>query len=180
MALSLCLKRSLLAKKNFEFHARLQKCHFDRMEKLPKMALLNPCIKFKTIFSQKTAFEAFWKCRIQNIFIICSRVHQIQYLGQSKYKLRLFSKRTHGISKILVILGFLIGTSYESLASLESKIRRCPFWIFIIVKKTSVYLHEKYFHEKKQIHSALWVKINSEGAFLFTCILVHYLKSYLF
>ena len=33
----------------------------------------------------------------------CSRILQIQDLGQSKYKLRLFSKRTHGISKILFI-----------------------------------------------------------------------------
>ena len=32
---------------------------------------------------------------------MCSRVRQIQDLGHSKYKLRLFSKRTHEISKIL-------------------------------------------------------------------------------
>ena len=48
-----------------------------------------------------TSFEALWKCHIQKIFITFSRVHQIQDLGQSKYKLRLSSKRTHWISKIL-------------------------------------------------------------------------------
>ena len=47
-------------------------------------------------------------------------------LGQSKYKLRIFLKRTLGISEIIFIQG-----SYEYLASLESKIRRCPFfWYF--------------------------------------------------
>ena len=54
---------------------------------------------------------------------ICPRVRQIQDLGQSKYKLRLFSKRTHGISKILSNLG-----SCEFLARLESKIRKCLFF----------------------------------------------------
>ena len=88
-----------------------------------KMALLNPCMKFKKIFGQKTSFEALWKCHIQKIFITCSRVHQIQDLGQSKYKLRLFSKRTHGISKIVFNLG-----SYEFLARLKSKIRKCLFF----------------------------------------------------
>ena len=48
---------------------------------------------------------------------------QIQDVGQSKYKLRLFSKRTHRISKILFNLG-----SCEFLARLESKIRKCLFF----------------------------------------------------
>ena len=68
-----------------------------------KMALLNPCMKFKKKFGQKTSFEALWKCHLQKIFITFCRVRQIQDLGQSKYKLILFSKRTHGISKILFI-----------------------------------------------------------------------------
>ena len=88
-----------------------------------KMALLNLCMKFKNSFGQKTSFEALWKCHIQKIFITCSRVRQIQDLGQSKYKLRLFSKRTHGISKILFNLG-----SCEFLARLEGKIRKCLFF----------------------------------------------------
>ncbi len=88
-----------------------------------KMALLTLCMNFKKFFGQKTSFEALWKCHLQKIFITCSRVHKIQDLGQLKYKLRLFSKRTHGISKILFISG-----SYESLPSLESKIGRCPFF----------------------------------------------------
>ena len=82
---------------------------------------------------QNGTFEALWKCHIQKIFISCSRVRQIQDLGHSKYKQRLFSKRTHGISRILSTQG-----SYESLASLESKIRRCPFFGIHNCKKNSV------------------------------------------
>ena len=96
-----------------------------------KMAFLNPCMKFKFFFGQKTTFEALRMCHIQKIFITCSRVHKIQDLGQLKYKLRLFSKRTHGISKNIFILG-----SYEFLASLESKIGRYPFFGVHNCKKT--------------------------------------------
>ena len=91
--------------------------------KTAKMALFNPCMKFNKFFGQKTSFEVSWKCSVQKIFITCSKVHKIQDLAQSKYKLRLFSKRTHEISKFLFIYD-----SYESLASLESKNRRCPFF----------------------------------------------------
>ena len=94
------------------------------------MALSNPCMKFKTFFDQKTLFEALWKCHLQKIFITFSRVRQIQDLGQSKYKLT-FLERTHGISKILFIYG-----SSESLASLENKIRMCPFLGVHSCKKT--------------------------------------------
>ena len=75
------------------------KVPFWQNGKIAKMALLNPCMKFKNYFSQKTSFEALWKCHLLKIFVICSRIRQIQDLGQSKYKLTLFSKRTHGISK---------------------------------------------------------------------------------
>ena len=61
------------------------------------------CMKFKKFFGHKTYFEVLWKCHLLKLFVICSRVRQIQDLGQSKYKLTLFSKRTHGISKILFI-----------------------------------------------------------------------------
>ena len=97
------------------------------------MALLNPCMKFKNFFCQKTSFEALWKCHLQKIFITFSRVRQIQDLGQSKYKLRLFSKRTHGISKILFNL-----CSCEFLARLESKIRKCLFFDGSLLQKYSV------------------------------------------
>ena len=56
-----------------------------------------PCMKFKKFYGQKTSFEALWKCHLQKIFITFSRVCQIQDLGQSKYKLIFFSKRTHRI-----------------------------------------------------------------------------------
>ena len=88
-----------------------------------KMALLIPCMKFKFSFGQKASFEAIWKFHLQKIFITFTRVRQIQDLGQSKDKLRLFSKRTHRISKILFNLG-----SCEFLARLESKIRKCLFF----------------------------------------------------
>ena len=67
-------------------------------------------------FSQNGSFEIqklfwpkgfFWGIMkvpyTKNIHNLFSRVCQIQDLGQSKCKLRLFSKRTHGISKILFI-----------------------------------------------------------------------------
>jgi hypothetical protein len=103
---------------NFEFHAGVQKCHFGNFSILPK-----PVHKIPIFFGQKTSFEALRKCHLQKIFITFSRVSQIQDLGQSKYKLRLFSKRTHWISKTLFNLG-----SFEFLAKLESKIRKCLFF----------------------------------------------------
>merc|ERR1712051_439796 len=90
-------------------------------------------MKFKTFFDQKTLFEALRKCHLQKIFITFSRVRQIQDLGQSKYNLRLFSKRTHGISKIIFNLG-----SCEFLARPESKIRRCLFFDGSLLQKDSV------------------------------------------
>ena len=48
----------------------------------------------------------------------------------------LFSKRTHGILNILFILG-----SYESLARLESKIRKCLFFDGSLLEKYSVRYH---------------------------------------
>ena len=48
--------------------------------------------------------------------------------------LRIFSKRTHNILKILFNLGF-----YEYL--MDSQIRRCPFLLFIIVKNSVIGVH---------------------------------------
>ena len=62
-----------------------------------------PVHEIQIFFGQKTSFEALWKCHLLKLFVTCSRVCQIQDLGQSKCKLRLFSKRIHGISKILFI-----------------------------------------------------------------------------
>ena len=59
-------------------------------------------------------------------------IHNLfQDLCQSKYKLRLFSKRTHGISKILFNLG-----SCKFLARQESKIRKCLFFDVHYCKNT--------------------------------------------
>ena len=92
-----------------------------------------PMHEIQNFFGQETFFEALWKCHIQKISITCSRVCQILDLGQSKYKLRLFSKRTHGISKILFNLG-----SCEFLARLEGKIRKCLFFNGSLLYKHSV------------------------------------------
>ena len=83
-----------------------------------------PVHEIQIFFAHKTSFEALWKCHLQKIFITFSKVRQIQDLGQSKYKLRLFSKRTHEISKI-IFLGFLWIPSQ-------------PFLVFINVKKQCV------------------------------------------
>ena len=116
-------QKKSFGQKKFWISCTGSKVPFWQNEKIAKMALLNLCMKFKNFFGQKTSFEALWKCHLQKIFITFSRVRQIQDLGQSKYKLRLFSKRTHGISKILFNLG-----SCEFLARLESKIRKCLFF----------------------------------------------------
>ena len=84
----------------------------DLAEKVPfwqffdsgKMALLNPCMKFKNL--------------------------------KLKQKTEIFSKRTHKISKILFNLG-----SYKYLASLECKIRRCPFFDIHNYKKAKKSKH---------------------------------------
>ena len=65
-------------------------------------------------------FLSFWHTQFK-FHARVQKCHQIHDLGQ--YKLRLFSKRTHGISKILFNLG-----SCEFLARLESKIRKCLFF----------------------------------------------------
>ena len=88
--------------KNFEFHARVQKCHFGNFSILPKWHFWTRAWNSKKKFAKITHFKALWKCHLKKIFITFSRVRQIQDLGQSKYKLRLFSKRTHGILKILL------------------------------------------------------------------------------
>ena len=111
------------AKKKFWISCSHLKVPFWQNGKIAKMALLNRCKKFKKIFGKKTSFEALWKCHLQKIFITFSRVRQIEDLGQSKYKPRLFSKRTHGISKILFNLG-----SCKLLARKASKIRKCLFF----------------------------------------------------
>ena len=123
MAIFIMLQKNAFGQKKFRISCTGSKVPLWQNWKIAKMALLHPCMKFKNFFGQKTSFEALWKCHLQKIFITFSRVRQIQDLGQSKYKLRLFSKRTHGISKILFNLG-----SCEFLARLESKIRKCLFF----------------------------------------------------
>ena len=116
-------QKKYFGQKKFWISCTGSKVPFWQNGKIAKMALLNPCMKFKNCFDQKNSFEALWKCHLQKIFTTFTRVRQIQDLGQSKYKLRLFSKRTHRISKILFNLG-----SCEFLARLESKIRKCLFF----------------------------------------------------
>ena len=96
-------QKKSFGQKNFWISCTGSKVPFWQFLHFAKMALLNPCMKFKNFFGQKTSFEALWKCHLLKLFVTSSRVRQIQYLGQSKYKLALFSKRTHGISKILFI-----------------------------------------------------------------------------
>ena len=100
---------------------------FGRVEKLPQWHFWSHARNSKKKFGQKDLFWSIMKvpCPKNILRSVKSRI-----LGQSKYKLRISSKRTHSISKILFNLG-----SYEYLASLESKIGKCLFLIFIIVKK---------------------------------------------
>ena len=102
---------------------RLARYSFWQNWKIVKMAIFNLYMKFKNILGQKTFFETLLKCHILKISITCPKVRQIQDLGQSKYKLRIFSK---GLT-IFIFFLFNLG-SYEYLARLESKIGRCPFF----------------------------------------------------
>ena len=46
--------------KNFDFHARLKKCHFgnfSEFSKIAKMALFYPCMKIKNFLDQKYSFD---------------------------------------------------------------------------------------------------------------------------
>ena len=79
----------LLAKNLFEFHARVQKCHFVNFSFLPKWHF---CMKFKKNFGQKHSFEALWKWWYKFFFVTCPRVCQIQDLCRKKYKKGIFSE----------------------------------------------------------------------------------------
>jgi hypothetical protein len=58
MTLSYCFKKMLLAKKFFEFHARVQKCHFTKSEKLPKW-LIEPLHYIQFFFWAKNFQKMF-------------------------------------------------------------------------------------------------------------------------
>ena len=97
--------------------------------------VLWPKIFSNFFLGQKTFFEALQKCHLLQIFITFSWVRQIQDLDQSKYKLRLFSKRTHRILTILFYLGFLRIPSKPGKQNWKLPF----FWVFIIVKKPSMF-----------------------------------------
>ena len=93
------------------------------------MALLNPSMKFKKNFGQKSSFQALWKYHFQKIF---SRVCQIQDLGRSRYKLRLFFKKDSRDLKKSFYLGLLWTPSKPGKQNWKLPF----FWVFIIVKIT--------------------------------------------
>ena len=82
-----------------------------------------PVHEIQKTFWPKDFFLSTMKVTFSNKILTYPRVSQMQDLGQSEYKTDIFSKRTHNISKLLFNLG-----SYESLARLESKIRKCLFF----------------------------------------------------
>ena len=108
IAIFIMLQKNVFGKKKFECHARNQKCHFGKIEKLPKwhfwtwawnskknlnfakMALLNLGMTFENFFGQNHSFEALWKWQQEKIFTTCPRVRQIQDLCRKKYKKGIF------------------------------------------------------------------------------------------
>jgi hypothetical protein len=52
LSFSYCFKTILLAKKNFQFHAQVQKCHFGRIEKLPKWHFWTRAWNLRKILAQ--------------------------------------------------------------------------------------------------------------------------------
>ena len=89
-----------------------------------------PVREIQNFFWLKDFFWGIVKVPFTKISITFSMVCQIQDLGRSKYKLRLFSKRTHRILKDSFYSGFLW------ICNKPGKQNWKPFfWVFIIVKK---------------------------------------------
>jgi hypothetical protein len=110
--------------KNLNFMHRFKSAILQKLKNCPN-GIFKPVHEIQFFLPN----DFFWSIMKMESKKLSLHVRQIQNLGQLKYKTEIFSKRTHKISKILFNL-----CSYESLASLESKIRRCPFLIFIIIK----------------------------------------------
>ena len=84
-------KRSLLAKKFFEFHARVQKCHFGRMEKLSKWHFWTHPWNSKKFLAKSILLKHYENGDKNFFFVTCPRVWQIQGLCRKKYKKGIFS-----------------------------------------------------------------------------------------
>ena len=85
------LQKNAFGQKIFWISCTGSKVPFWQKWKIAKMALLNPCMKFKFFFGQKYSFEALWKWREENFFVTCPRFYQIQDLCRKKCKKGIFS-----------------------------------------------------------------------------------------
>ena len=107
------------------------KCHLHNASKKvfwPKKFWI-PCSGPKVPFCQnwkknwpKDFCEAIWSWHVKNISNMSQGLPNPGFRSV-RVKTEIFSKRTHKISKFLFNVGF-----YESLARLESKIRKCLFF----------------------------------------------------
>ena len=84
------LQKNAFGQKKFWISCTGSKVPFWQKWKIAKMALLNPCMKFKKFFGQKHSFEALWKWQQEKIFTTCPRVRQIQDLCRKKYTKGIF------------------------------------------------------------------------------------------
>ena len=92
-----------LAKKNFKFHAQVQKCHFG---KIAKMALLNLCMKFKKFLAKSILLKHYENGNKKKY----SQLVQ----GSPKSKRGFYKKGLARIKFLFLVLG-----SYESPEGLE-------------------------------------------------------------
>ena len=101
--------------------------------KIAKMALFDLCMEFENFLGQMTSFEVLWKCHFLTLSKKCLRLRPAPSKCLSERISWIISRIHYKISKILFVLG-----SYEFLAMLEGKIRKCLFFHVKIFKKNSV------------------------------------------
>ena len=74
------LQKKSFGQKKFEFHARVQKWHFARIEKLPKWHFWTHAWNSKKISSERLLLKRYEDDIYKKISLTCPRVHQIQDL----------------------------------------------------------------------------------------------------
>ena len=80
----------LLAKKNFEFHAQVQKCHFGKIEKLPKWHFWTCAWNPKNFLAKSILLKHYENGNKKKNIHNLSKGRQIQDLFRKKYKKGIF------------------------------------------------------------------------------------------
>ena len=89
IAIFIMLQKNAFGKKNFKFHARVQKCHFSNFSIFPKWHFW-PVHEIWNSFWPKAFFWSLLKMAIRKISVTCPRFHQIKDLCRKMYKKGIF------------------------------------------------------------------------------------------